>query len=131
MNVVPFAQHSQASTLPKDILDLGDAALATADPDDLAFTVEAVLREQASTIPLSVEIDGANSSAIVWVEGARRLTVDGDDFWFLSSRLTDLVSRNQWASGLNANCVLIVPIDAETDKLGSACYLTPRVGDQA
>jgi hypothetical protein len=103
------------------------AALVSADYDDLVFTIETVRRERASTVPISIELDGAASSAILWVMDAREFSVDGEHFWFLRSRLSDVVSKEQWATGLNSDCVLVVPINTSTGQPEISCYLTDVV----
>lgn len=119
MNAVVRARSQEACPLPASLLDR--AALVTADPDDLKFTIDTVHAERASLVPLNIEFDGWTASAIVWVRDAHQISLDGESFWILSSRLTDLVSQNQWASGLASECVLVVPI--EGDALGTNCFL--------
>ncbi len=105
-------------------LNLGAATLVTAESDDLEFTLHAVRDEHASAVPLSVDFEGANSSAIIW---ARTATLyedpDGDAFWLFYSKLSDVVSQDNWSTHINADCILVVPVNLSTDELTSSCYL--------
>lgn len=100
------------------------AVLVTADQDDLAFAIQTVRDEHASFVPLSVDLDGVASSAIVWVRDAKLVAIDGEYFWFLRARLTDVVSRGRWSSGLNKECSLVVPASSSTQNPEPNCFLT-------
>ncbi|MGY4712758.1 hypothetical protein ACXDF8_24930 [Mycolicibacterium sp. CBM1] len=115
---------ASTATVQKADLDLSSSTLATADVDDLIFTLRAVRESHASTVPINVELEGTSTSVLLWARSAARIMdSDGDAYWVLDARVSDVVSAEKWTSSLNTRCALLVPIDAATDTPSSWCYL--------
>jgi hypothetical protein len=67
------------------------ATLVWAEPEDLAFVVQALNGEHASVVPLTIGLEGVSGSAIIWVSTAEPSHArDGETYLLLHGRVTDV-----------------------------------------
>lgn len=97
-------------------MKLNNAALITADADDLSFCINTIRENPHLGTWLSIEFDGAGSTAVVRVTSAALISDTDDDYWALDCEITEIHSAPGIDVGYRVHdqCTLTTPADSHS-----------------
>ena len=97
-------------------MKLNNAALITADADDLSFCINTIRENPHLGTWLSIEFDGAGSTAVVRVTSAALISDADDDYWALDCEITEIHSAPGIDVGYRVHdqCTLTTPADSHS-----------------